>query len=73
MNGPIDFESQQSYDLELEAIDGGSPPLTGTFVLTVMVSDINDNSPVFPSNFPETIPISEVHGSIDMGIIIVPR
>ena len=47
----LDFEMQQSYDLEITASDGGSPPKTSHVPVRVNVRDMNDNSPVFyPSN-----------------------
>ena len=47
MNGDIDYESVTSFALLIEAMDGGSPPLTSTFQLTVSVDDVNDNVPTF--------------------------
>lgn len=44
---PLDRENQSSYQLIVEAIDGGQPPLMGRLVVNVSVQDINDNDPVF--------------------------
>lgn len=38
-----------NYRLILQAIDMGSPPLTGTCTVRVQVVDVNDNSPTIPS------------------------
>lgn len=43
----LDRENQSSYTLEVEAIDGGQPPLLGRLMVTVNVQDVNDNDPVF--------------------------
>ncbi|KAM4045466.1 protocadherin-8-like [Anomaloglossus baeobatrachus] len=43
----LDRESKSTYTLELVAMDGGSPPLSGIAIVNVRVLDFNDNSPVF--------------------------
>ncbi|KAM4621848.1 uncharacterized protein ACJ7VT_006145 [Polymixia lowei] len=43
---PLDREHIAQHLLLLTAIDGGKPPKSGTINITVVVSDINDNSPV---------------------------
>lgn len=44
---PLDRETQERYSLQIEALDGGSPPLSGVLNLSVMLADANDNSPIF--------------------------
>ncbi|NWR01990.1 PCDA2 protein, partial [Paradoxornis webbianus] len=41
-DGELDFEEVQSYDLEIEARDKGTPPLSGHCSLEVTVLDMND-------------------------------
>ncbi|XP_060035775.1 protocadherin gamma-B4 isoform X9 [Erinaceus europaeus] len=44
---PVDREEQKSYYLTLTAMDGGSPPLSSSAQIQVLVTDANDNAPVF--------------------------
>uniref|UniRef100_A0A6P7GGN4 Cadherin-related tumor suppressor n=1 Tax=Diabrotica virgifera virgifera TaxID=50390 RepID=A0A6P7GGN4_DIAVI len=43
----LDREIQDEYILSLVAMDTGSPPLTGTGTVRVVVQDVNDHSPEF--------------------------
>ncbi|CAH1174192.1 unnamed protein product [Phaedon cochleariae] len=43
----LDREVQDEYVLSLVAMDTGSPPLTGTGTVRIVVQDVNDNSPEF--------------------------
>ncbi|XP_006777093.1 PREDICTED: protocadherin beta-17-like [Myotis davidii] len=43
----LDREEQSELRLTLTALDGGSPPRTGTCQVVVAVLDINDNAPEF--------------------------
>ncbi|NWV60986.1 PCDA2 protein, partial [Malurus elegans] len=40
--GELDFEEIQSYDLEIEARDQGTPPLSGHCSVELEVLDVND-------------------------------
>ncbi|XP_013367602.1 PREDICTED: protocadherin gamma-B4 isoform X12 [Chinchilla lanigera] len=44
---PLDREKQNFYDLILTAIDFGEPPLSSTAQIHVLVTDANDNPPMF--------------------------
>ncbi|XP_073505777.1 protocadherin gamma-C5-like isoform X4 [Phyllobates terribilis] len=46
-NGNLDREETPQYTIELTASDLGSPPLYSKTSVTLRVSDINDNAPVF--------------------------
>ncbi|CAK6446141.1 unnamed protein product [Pipistrellus nathusii] len=46
VKGHIDFEESKSYEILVEGIDKGQPPLTGHCTIMVEVEDTNDNVPV---------------------------
>ncbi len=45
--GQLDYERNTSHTLEVLAVDGGSPPLTGTATVVITVGNINDRPPAF--------------------------
>uniref|UniRef100_A0AAZ3Q7P5 Protocadherin 2 alpha a 15 n=1 Tax=Oncorhynchus tshawytscha TaxID=74940 RepID=A0AAZ3Q7P5_ONCTS len=47
VDGPLDRESASQYNVTITATDEGTPPLSSTSVITVYVSDVNDNAPLF--------------------------
>ncbi|XP_049897645.1 protocadherin alpha-8-like isoform X5 [Epinephelus moara] len=47
VDGPLDREGFSSYSVTITAADEGTPPLSSTSVLSVQVSDVNDNPPRF--------------------------
>ena len=73
----LDRETKTSYDLQLIARDGGSPPKSGSLNITITVLDVNDNLPKFnrskyeatvSENWPEGATVLRVHahdGDID--------
>ena len=48
VDGPLDRESDFQYNVTIKATDEGTPPLSTSSVITVHVSDVNDNAPRFP-------------------------
>ncbi|KAL2077326.1 hypothetical protein ACEWY4_026830 [Coilia grayii] len=48
VDGPLDRESIAQYNVTIMATDEGTPPLSSVSVITVHVSDVNDNAPRFP-------------------------
>ncbi|XP_066446750.1 protocadherin gamma-B7-like isoform X20 [Eleutherodactylus coqui] len=44
---PLDRETQNKHELILTASDGGNPVQTGTALVNIIVTDVNDNAPVF--------------------------
>ncbi|XP_066199473.1 protocadherin beta-4 isoform X2 [Saccopteryx leptura] len=65
----LDREEQPEFSLTLMALDGGSPPRSGTITVQILVMDVNDNAPEFvhtpyevqvPENSPLGSPILTV-------------
>ncbi|XP_009462505.1 PREDICTED: protocadherin beta-4-like, partial [Nipponia nippon] len=75
---PLDREEQAEVGFSLIAVDGGSPPRSGTTQIHIVVLDVNDNAPVFTEeryvaqvleNAPEgSVVISVVATDRDVGI-----
>ena len=72
LSNAIDREITAEYQLIVEAVDGGSPPLSGTVGVVVRVVDANDNSPVFerqhydvtiPENIPQMTTIAQLRAT----------
>nr|XP_027783593.1 protocadherin beta-4-like [Marmota flaviventris] len=43
----LDREEQPEFSLILMALDGGSPPRSGTVTVRILIMDVNDNAPEF--------------------------
>ncbi|XP_031698087.1 protocadherin alpha-3-like, partial [Anarrhichthys ocellatus] len=50
VDGHLDREVTPQYNVTISATDEGSPPLSNINVITVYVSDVNDNAPSFPEH-----------------------
>ncbi|CAB1352814.1 unnamed protein product [Coregonus sp. 'balchen'] len=50
VDGPLDREKCSQYNITIIAMDEGTPPLSITSVVTVHISDVNDNPPRFPEH-----------------------
>ncbi|XP_061755828.1 protocadherin gamma-C5-like [Nerophis ophidion] len=46
-SGALDRESVSEYKIEITATDSGSPPLSSKKTISVSITDVNDNPPVF--------------------------
>ncbi|KAG9490959.1 hypothetical protein GDO78_006341, partial [Eleutherodactylus coqui] len=60
---PLDREMQDSHEIILTAMDGGSPIKSGSTLLTIVVTDANDNAPIFTQDLykvtlKENIPVN---------------
>uniref|UniRef100_UPI00358DE9BE protocadherin-16 n=1 Tax=Myxine glutinosa TaxID=7769 RepID=UPI00358DE9BE len=64
---PFDREAISSYTLHVEAMDGGSPPLSSTMLLNVNVLDQNDHAPIFP----QTMYATSVAEDAEPGVVVV--
>ncbi|KAM8847837.1 protocadherin alpha-8-like isoform 10-T10 [Synchiropus picturatus] len=54
----LDREKQKDYSITLVATDSGKPPLSSEKIISVLVSDVNDNKPEFFQS-PYTFYVSE--------------
>uniref|UniRef100_A0A3Q3DG04 Cadherin domain-containing protein n=1 Tax=Hippocampus comes TaxID=109280 RepID=A0A3Q3DG04_HIPCM len=63
----LDREKQAVITLTLTAVDGGTPPKSGTMTIVVNVLDINDNAPVFSQSLYK----ASVHENIRIGTSII--
>ncbi|XP_069027579.1 protocadherin gamma-C5-like [Embiotoca jacksoni] len=46
-SGVLDRETFSEYNIEIRATDSGSPPLSSKKTISVIITDVNDNPPVF--------------------------
>lgn len=47
----LDRENEDTYTLDITALDEGAPPLSGVLTVRIKVLDINDNTPTFENSF----------------------
>ena len=55
LNNAVDYETLDAYSLTVTVADGGSPALTGTVVVSVDITAVNEHTPVFSGSYSETI------------------
>ncbi|KAL7984682.1 hypothetical protein Chor_003252 [Crotalus horridus] len=48
---PLDREQMSQYNITITATDQGSPRLTSMTVISIQLSDVNDNPPMFEKSF----------------------
>lgn len=65
-NATLDREERGSYRLVVMATDRGTPPLSGTATLTVVLDDVNDSRPRFLQPV-QTISVNE---STPPGVVV---
>lgn len=63
MKRPLDRETDSYYNLTVQAVDHGVPPLSSTVLLSVTVLDVNDNPPEFTNK----IVYASVSESVSVG------
>ncbi|KAG7518382.1 protocadherin gamma-A5-like [Solea senegalensis] len=51
--GSLDRESNPEYNITFTAVDEGSPALSTNKTITLRISDVNDNAPVFEKSYYE--------------------
>lgn len=65
-NTTLDREERGSYRLVVMATDRGTPPLSGTATLTVILDDVNDSRP----RFIEPLTMINVNESTPPGVVV---
>ncbi|XP_076872540.1 protocadherin-23 [Brachyhypopomus gauderio] len=64
VDGPLDREQKDLYELTVSATDLGSPPLRSSRTFFLRVTDVNDNRPVFEWNtYEASVPEDAPEGS----------
>ncbi|KAM6196400.1 protocadherin beta-15-like [Sarcoramphus papa] len=71
---PLDREEQAEVGFSLIAVDGGSPPRSGTTQIHIVVLDVNDNAPIFT----QELYVGEVlenapEGSVVLSVVATDR
>ena len=61
----IDRELRDTHMLVIEAVDGGTPALSSSCLVQIVVDDVNDNAAVFsPVDFSVSLDENQVYGLI---------
>ncbi|XP_008689704.2 protocadherin beta-10-like [Ursus maritimus] len=68
----LDREKQHELTLTLTALDGGSPPRSGTTTIRIVILDINDNAPqfsqtIYETQAPENSPVGSLIAKVSAG------
>ncbi|XP_075066054.1 protocadherin gamma-C5-like isoform X4 [Mixophyes fleayi] len=71
INGTVDYEESNFYELSIKAVDKGIPKLEGNCLVQVEIEDVNDNSPEITfttviNEIPENAPLGTVVGFINV-------
>eukprot|EP00118_Oscarella_pearsei_P019174 m.202185 g.202185 ORF g.202185 m.202185 type:complete len:4095 (+) comp39606_c0_seq6:120-12404(+) len=61
----LDYESEKAYTFMVKAADEGSPQNTATGKISITVTDVNDNSPIF-QNLPYKMTLAEGPSSLNV-------
>ena len=67
----LDYETQRSYVLLLEAVDQGQPPLSSQTNFTIEVVNVNDVAPVFIVPAPSTTELAQISENGPVGEVFV--
>lgn len=51
---PLDYESTKEHKFLVQAMDNGSPRLTSTAQVIIIIVDVNDNAPTFTEPYYRT-------------------
>ncbi|XP_074530046.1 protocadherin alpha-6-like isoform X31 [Halichoeres trimaculatus] len=65
VRGLVDYEENDLFELDIEASDKGTPPLTGECRVIIKVKDVNDNPPeIEVTSLSNTVPEDSKPGTI---------
>ncbi|KAM4675792.1 protocadherin alpha-5-like [Discoglossus pictus] len=65
VQGELDFEKANIYEIRVDAVDNGDPPLTGHCKVIVSILDVNDNPPELTiTSLSVPVPEDARHGTI---------
>ncbi|XP_030347049.1 protocadherin Fat 4-like [Strigops habroptila] len=64
----LDREERDLYSIIVEAVDSAVPPNTAVALVTVEVSDVNDNPPVFSTLIQTKLSVPENAANLDLGV-----
>ncbi|XP_029703575.1 protocadherin beta-15-like [Takifugu rubripes] len=65
LKGMLDYEESETYKLDIEASDKGTPPLTSRCRVIVKVKDVNDNAPeIEVTSLSNTVPEDSKPGTV---------
>ncbi|XP_069026673.1 protocadherin alpha-3-like isoform X31 [Embiotoca jacksoni] len=65
VKGVVDYEENDVYELDIEASDKGTPPLTGECRVIIKVIDVNDNPPEIEiTSLSNTVPEDSKPGTV---------
>uniref|UniRef100_UPI00398E4B27 protocadherin-10-like n=1 Tax=Pristiophorus japonicus TaxID=55135 RepID=UPI00398E4B27 len=69
----FDYEQLKHFQINVQAQDGGSPPLSSTAIVNVIILDQNDNAPVIvsPSTWNSTASVAIVPQSMHPGYLLI--
>ncbi|XP_072252476.1 protocadherin alpha-3-like [Leuresthes tenuis] len=78
VNGPLDRETMNEYNITIVATDEGTPALFSTSIVNIQVSDVNDNPPCFSEQLlnvyvRENSPVGEVIKSVSAVDVDIDR
>ncbi|XP_015278377.1 PREDICTED: cadherin-23 [Gekko japonicus] len=73
-NTTIDREEKDNYRLTVVAVDRGTPPLSGTATVSILIDDINDSQPEFINPIQTvSVPESAALGTIVAEVTAIDR
>jgi hypothetical protein len=67
--GHLDYETNQSYTLNVSAYDHGKPSLRSSVLVFINISDYNDHAPVFTQS-QSSVNISE-DAAVDTTVMVI--